>query len=111
MIIEKPVLSTPYYVTLTAHVVTAYTVNLLEDVVTVTVASYFSKEALSHTDAQALSTNSIVIKGKPDKKDVLEWIGEQLTVDSAERVEDEWNYQAGHQIGDRLMFAGGKVVN
>ncbi len=109
MIIEKQVLSTPYYVPLSAHKIKAYTVQVDDDVVTVTVASYFNKEALSHAEAQALATYSVVLKGKPTG-DTLAWIAEQLIATDAERVENEYNYQAGYELADRFMFAGGKVI-
>lgn len=109
MIIQKIIMSQPYYVPLSAHKLVSYTVNIDNDVVTANVASYYNKDAIDN-GGQPLAQYSIVIKGKPTEN-VLEWVGQQLTLTDAERVPNEYNYQAGYQIGDRLMFSGGEVLS
>lgn len=110
MIIEKTIIAQPYYVPLSAHKLVSYTVNLDEDVVTANLKCYFNKEAAKKADAQPLAQYSIVVKGKPTEK-VVEWIGQQLIATEAERVDNEYNYPGAFQIGDRLTFAGGEVIN
>lgn len=109
MIIQKTFVSQPYYVPLSAHKLVSYTVNLDEDVVTANLQCHFNKDAIDH-GGQPLAQYSIVIKGKPTEN-VTEWLGQQLIATEAERVDNEYNYQGGYQIGDRLMFAGGEIVN
>lgn len=108
MIIQKTILAQPYYIPLSAHRLTSYTVNVEKDVVTANLQSFFSVEAIN-CNAQPLAQYSVVIKGTPDE-DVLNWLGQQLIIDNAERVSNEYDYPGSYQLADRFMFAGGEIV-
>ena len=105
--INKKIISTPYYVPLSAHVIKSYTVNVDEDIITANVLSYFNADALNSPDVQPLAMYSVVLNGKPTG-DTLDWLLAQLTQEG-ESVANEYEYQGSYQIISRNTFAGGAV--
>lgn len=105
--IKKSIVSTPYYVPLSAHVIRSYTVNVDENVITANIESYFDEATLTQEDVQPLAHNSVVLVGTP-AGDTLEWAYEQL-VSGGDAHQNEYNFQGTFQMADRNLFEGGAL--
>lgn len=106
-ITNKTLTPAPYFIPLSYHVITTYSVFTEGGVVMVELASFYNEATAQIEGAQPLARNAIAIKGTPTG-DVETWIYTELARandGSVEIVTNPYDYVMPTGTGDRFLFA------